>query len=286
MERFAPLLFVLLWSSGFVVAHYGTEDSGPFTFLAVRFVIAAALLWVIAAVIKAPAITRQQTMWASTSAMGMQVLYLGGVFFAIANGLPSGLSALISGLHPVITSIGARRFLGERMRRIQWIGIGVGVAGVVAVVIDRLHAGAHGVTATALVAMMVSVFGMAGGTLVQRSRGAAMPLVRGTAVQYTASAMVLLGAAIFNEHWKLHITARVLFSLGWAVLVLSLAAVLIMMMLLQRQAAAKVSSLFFLTPALSAIEGAILLHEHLAALTVVGLVVSLAGVAMTTRQVR
>ena len=113
-----------------------------------------------------------------------------------------------------------------------------------------------------------------------------MPVLRGTAIQYTTAATVLGVGAVFNEHWQFHSTPRLWFSLAWALIVLSIAAVLIMMMLLQRQAAAKVSSLFFLTPALSAIEGAILLHEHLAALTVVGLVVSLAGVAMTTRQVR
>ena len=111
-----------------------------------------------------------------------------------------------------------------------------------------------------------------------------MPLVRGTAVQYSASAVVLVVAAIGNEHWKLHSSAQLWFSLAWSTFVLSIAAVLIMLMLLQRQAAAKVSSLFFLTPALSTIEGAILFDEKLGALAVIGLVIALAGVYLTTRR--
>lgn len=284
MARIAPALFVVLWSTGFVVARYGTRDAGPLTFLAVRLTGAAVVLWIVATAMRAPAITRAQITWAAVAGFGMHVLYLGGVFVAIAYGLPTGLSALIAGLHPVITSLAGRWILRERLSTGQWIGVGLGMVGVVAVVIDRLNAHAGVVTTGALVAMAVSVVGMAGGTLVQRARGAAMPLVRGTAVQYTTSAAVLFVAAVFNEHWKFHPTARLWFSLGWSLIVLSIAAVLIMLMLLQRHAAARVSSLFFLTPALSTIEGGFLFGEKLGLLAVVGLVVALAGVFLTTRQ--
>ncbi|CAB4872893.1 unannotated protein [freshwater metagenome] len=280
------MLFVLLWSTGFVVAHYGTEDAGPLTFLTMRLGAAAVLLWLVAAVTHAPQINRVQVTWASVTGIGMHALYLGGVFVAIAHGLPSGLSALIAGLHPVITSVGARLLLRERLYPVQWAGIGLGMVGVVAVVIDRLRAHSGGITGFALVAMAVSVIGMAGGTLVQRARGGSMPLLRGTAVQYTTAALILGVGAVFNEHWQAHATPRLWFSLIWAVLVLSIAAVLIMMVLLQRQAAARVSSLFFLTPALSTIEGAILFRERLGVLALVGLVVALAGVWLTVRRRR
>jgi drug/metabolite transporter (DMT)-like permease len=156
--------------------------------------------------------------------------------------------------------------------------------GVLAVVIDRLRAHSGGITRFTLIAMAVSVIGMAGGTLVQRARGAGMPLLRGTAMQYTTAATVLAFGAVFNERWQFNSTPRLWFSLAWALIVLSIAAVLIMMVLLQRHAAARVSSLFFLTPALSTIEGAILFGERLGALALVGFVVALAGVWMTTRQ--
>ena len=284
LERFAPMLFVLFWSTGFIVARYGTRDAGPLTFLTVRLVAAAALLWIVAAATHAPSLSRRQLDWAVVAGIGMHAMYLGGVFVAIAHGLPSGLSALIAGLHPVITSIAARWLLHERLRRAQWMGIALGMVGVLAVVIDRLRAHSTGITRFTLVAMIVSVAGMAGGTLVQRSRGAGMPLLRGTAMQYTAASAVVGVGAVFNEHWQFRSTPRLWFSLAWALVVLSIAAVLIMLVLLQRQAAARVSSLFFLTPALSTIEGAILFGERLGVLALLGLVVALAGVWLTTRQ--
>ena len=284
LERIAPWLFVVLWSTGFIVAHYGTEDAGPLTFLTIRLATAAACLWAVALVTGAPSLDRHHITWAAVAGVGMHALYLGGVFVAIAHGLPSGLSALIAGLHPVITSVVARWLLRERLRRVQWVGIGIGMAGVLAVVIDRLRSHSGGINRFTLVAMAVSTVGMAGGTLVQRARGGSMPLLRGTAVQYTTAATVLGFGAVFNEHWQFHSTPRLWFSLAWALLVLSIAAVLIMMVLLQRHSAARVSSLFFLTPALSTIEGAILFSERLGALAILGFVVALAGVYLTTHQ--
>ena len=127
---------------------------------------------------------------------------------------------------------------------------------------------------------------MSAGSLVQRRFGGGVPLLWGTAAQYAAATPVFLLGGLVVEHWRVDATARFLFSLAWAVVVLSIGAVLLMLLLLQRQAASKVSSLFFLTPALSTIEGAILFDERLGLLAVVGLVVALAGVALTVRRVR
>jgi drug/metabolite transporter (DMT)-like permease len=282
----APVVFVLLWSTGFVVARYGTRDAGPMTFLSIRLLIAAVVLILIARLTNAPRITREQMKWAALTGVGLHAVYLGGVFIAADLGLPSGLSALISGLHPVLTSVGALLLLNETLSRRQWLGVACGVGGVVAVVVDRLGAGISGITAGALVAMAISVLGMSAGTLLQRSRGGAMPLLQGTAVQYLVSSVVLGVGAGTVERFEVRLTARFWWSLAWAVVVLSIAAVLIMLWLLQRRAAARVSSLFFLTPALSTIEGAVLFDERLGVLAVIGLVVALAGVALTTRQPR
>ena len=125
---------------------------------------------------------------------------------------------------------------------------------------------------------------MTGGTLVQRKKCSTMPLLWGTVVQYAAAGVVLLVLAVAWEHWDFTITRQSVFALLWAVLVLSIAAVLLMLWLLQRRAASQVTSLFFLTPALSAVEGAILFGERLGALALVGLSISLLGVAFVTRK--
>lgn len=274
----------MLWSTGFVVARYATVDTGPLTFLAVRMVLAAALLAAVAAVRATPRVDRHLVPWVMLAGVGMHVLYLGGVFVAIDRGLPAGVSALIAGLHPVLTALASRRVLGERLIRIQWIGVGLGFAGVIAVVIDRLLTHSSGVTAMTMGASAVSVLGMAGGTLVQRKKCSAMPLLWGTVLQYATAAVVLLILTLTWEHIDFAVTGRSVFALLWAVVVLSIAAVLLMLWLLQRRAASQVTSLFFLTPALSAVEGAILFGERLGMLAVAGLVISLLGVAFVTRK--
>jgi drug/metabolite transporter (DMT)-like permease len=279
----APIAFVLLWSTGFVVARYATRDAGPLTFLAVRMVLAAGLLAAIALVIRAPRPTAEQVRWAAIAGVGLHALYLGGVFVAIDRGMPAGVSALISGLHPVVTSLLAVRLLGERLTQRQWVGVGLGFIGVAVVVVDRLVAQSEGITVFALIASAISIAGMSGGTLVQRRHGASTPLVWGTVVQFTASAVVFWVLVLVWEGVRFDVTVRTTFAMAWSVLVMSIAAILMMLWLLQRQAAARVSSLFFLTPALSALEAASLFGERLGGLALVGLVVGLAGVALVTR---
>ena len=264
-----------------MVARYATKDAGPLTFLGVRMFIAAGLLWLIATAMRAPQMTRSD--WSAASIVGvfMHAIYLGGVFVAIDNGLSSGLSALIAGLHPVATSVAARVFLREHLSRKQIVGVFLGLVGVCAVVIEKLDAADGGVTTGAMIAMMVSIFGLTVGTLVQRALGKEMPLLRGTATQYLASGIVLAVASGFSESWRFEITGNTVFSLLWSVVILSLGAVLLMMTLLARHTASKVSSLFFLTPALSTIEGAILFDERLGVLALVGLIIAIFGVRMT-----
>lgn len=277
---------MVLWSTGFVVARYGTDDAGPLTFLAIRTAIASAVLWTVAALTSAPPIDRRGIGWAAVSGLGMHAVYLGGVFLAVSWGMPSGVGALIAGLHPVITTLSARVALGERMERRQWLGVALGFVGVVVVVVDRMRAGVAGVGAGALIAAGLSVLGMSAGTLVQRRHGLRMPLLRGTAVQYAASSAALFVAVGLYEGFRFEGTPRAWFALAWAICILSIAAVLIMLWLLQRHAAARVSSLFFLTPALSALEGAVLFGERLGVLALVGLAVALVGVFFTVRAAR
>lgn len=282
-ERLTPWIFVALWSTGFVVARYSTRNAGPLSFLTVRMLCAAVLLYVIAKIVNAPKL--EKNAWSTSAIVGicMHAVYLGGVFIAIKRGLPSGLSALIAGLHPVVTSVAGRFILKEKLRRSQWIGVALGISGVVVVVIDKVSDGLGDVTRPALVAMVVSIIGMSTGTLVQRARGKEMPLVTGTAAQYVSAGAVLLVASSLFEDWEFNVNGELVLALLWSVLILSIAAVMLMMLLISRHSAARVSSLFFLTPALSAIESAILFGERLSPLALVALVVALTGVWLTMR---
>lgn len=266
-----------------MVARYSTRNAGPLSFLTVRMLCAAVLLYVIAKIVKAPKLER--TAWSTSAIVGicMHAVYLGGVFIAIKRGLPSGLSALIAGLHPVVTSVAGRIILKEQLRRSQWVGVALGISGVVVVVIDKVSDGLGDVTRPALAAMVISIIGMSTGTLVQRARGKQMPLVTGTAAQYVSAGAVLLVASSLFEKWEFNLNGELVLALLWSVLVLSISAVMLMMLLISRHSAARVSSLFFLTPALSAIESAILFGERLSPLALVALVVALTGVWLTMR---
>ena len=280
-RRAAPAVFVLLWSTGFIVARYATRDSGAFTFLTVRTAIAAAVLFVIArAVREAPVLPGQRSTMLVVG-LGMHAMYLGGVFYAIEHGMPSGVTALLAALHPVMTAVLGRAFLGEQLNRARVCGVILGTAGVVAVVVERGGTG-DGIPANALVAMVVAVLGMSAGTLLQRRGGQGTPLLAGTAWQYVSTTAALGTVAVLGEGWHLGSTARTWWSMAWAVGVLSLAAILVMLWLLHRQAASEVSSLFFLTPALSSVEAAVLFSESLGVLAVAGLCTALAGVWLAT----
>jgi drug/metabolite transporter (DMT)-like permease len=281
LKRLAPAVFVLLWSTGFIVARYGSEDAGPLSFLTVRTAISALILWVVARAMKESQLTRPQISVQVITGLGIHAMYLGGVWVAIDHGLPSGICALIAALHPVVTTVLSRVLLGEELPRRRAMGVLLGFIGVIAVVIEHGGAG-DGVTGFAIGAMAVAVVGMAGGTLVQRKYAVGTPLLGGTAMQYLATTVVLGFLAVTWEGWQFEITARSVFSLAWSVLILSVAAILIMLWLLHRQAAAQVSSLFFLTPALSTIEGALLFQERLHPLAVIGLVIAVVGVWLAT----
>lgn len=281
LKRLAPAIFVVLWSTGFIVARYGSEDAGPLTFLTVRTAISALILWVVARMVREPRLVRPQLPIQVITGLGIHAMYLGGVWVAIDHGLPSGISALIAALHPVVTTVLSRVLLGEELTRRRAIGVLLGFLGVIAVVIEHGGAG-EGVTGFAIGAMAVAVAGMAGGTLVQRRFAAGTPLLGGTALQYLATTVALGILTLSWEDWDFHITARSIFSLVWSVLILSVAAILIMLWLLHRQAAAQVSSLFFLTPALSTIEGALLFQERLHPLSIIGLVIAVVGVWLAT----
>ena len=281
LERIAPGLFVLLWSTGFIVARYSTKDAGPITFLAIRTLVASLVLFAVAGAVREARMAPHQVRIQVLVGLGIHAMYLGGVFVAIDHGLPSGIGALIAALHPVITTILGRLLLGESLTSRQGLGVVLGFFGVLAVVIERGGAG-DGVTTFALCSMAIAVIGMSVGTLVQRKYSHGTPLLRGTAWQYLSTSSVLAIIAVTAEGWEFTITTRSMLSLAWAVGVLSIAAVLIMLWLLHRQAASQVSSLFFLTPAFSTVEGAVLFGERLGVLSACGLVVAVAGVWLAT----
>jgi drug/metabolite transporter (DMT)-like permease len=274
-----PFSFVLLWSTGFIGAKLGLPDAGPFTFLVVRFVIAAALLALVAVATGAPwPRRRRELIPLAVSGLLVHAVYLGGVFAAISVGVQAGVAALIAGLQPVLVAIIAGPFLGERLQPRQWLGLVCGLAGVLIVVSQKLALGLG--TPLGMSLAVLALIGISAGTVYQKRYCAGMDLRSGAVVQFIAASIGLAPFAQALESWSMHATPSFLFALAWLVLVLSVGAVTLLFMLIRRGAAAEVSALFFLVPPATALLAWPLFGEHVESATAVGLAVATLGVGL------
>jgi drug/metabolite transporter (DMT)-like permease len=288
LDLLAPLLFVLLWSTGFVGAKLGLPYAEPFTFLVIRFALAGSLLAAITLALRAPW-PRSRSAVGHSAVVGLllQGAYLGGVFNAIHAGMSAGLAALIVGMQPLLTSILGQALLGERVVLRQWFGLGLGLVGVALVVGAPLVTGAAGmgqVTPFALAAVLLALLGGTLGTLYQRRFCRDVPLLGGTTIQSLAAGTIMLPAALLTETMQIQWTPSFLFAMAWLILVLSLGATLLLMALIRRTSAARVASLFYLVPPATAIQAYFLFGERLDALALLGMTIAVAGVALVLRR--
>lgn len=277
----APLVFVLVWSTGFIGAKYGLPDADPFVLLGLRLLTAAALLGLLAAATRSPVPRRAGLGRSALSGVMLHAGYLGGVFWAIDRGLPAGVAAVIVSLQPVVVAALAQPLLGERLGRLQWLGMALGVVGVVMVLAPGLSGGR--VTVSGVLACLVALAGGTAGTLHQKRYGDGIPLLAGTATQYVAAALVLLAAAALTGGTSIVWTTRLVLAFVWLVVPLSIGAVLLLLFLLKRGSASGVSSLFYLVPPATALEAYLLFGEDLALLSLAGILLAAVGVALALR---
>jgi drug/metabolite transporter (DMT)-like permease len=278
-----PALFVLMWSTGFVGAKYVLPYAPPFTFLALRLAVAAALLAALAAALRSARMpARVHYGRASVAGLLLHAGYLGGVFYAISIGVPAGVSAVIVSLQPVLTAVLAARVLGERPSARQWLGLGLGVTGVVLVVGPGIveSGSAAPLPVAGVVTCLVALVSGTLGTVYQKRHGDGIPLVWGTTVQYAAAAALLFAVALATEDLQIQWTAEFVVGAVWLVVVLSIGAVLLLLLLLRRGTAAGVSSLYYLVPPATAVEAYLLFGEQVTGLSLIGIAVTALGVAL------
>jgi drug/metabolite transporter (DMT)-like permease len=281
LQRFAPALFVLLWSTGFVGAKYGLPYADPFIFLSIRILIAAALLFLLARLLKMPSrIGTSAVLRSSLIGFFLHACYLGGVFYSISRGLPAGVAAVVTSLQPVFVSLIAVKVLGERLKAIQLLGLALGLAGVFLVLGPSFETNT---SIVAVIAIIVALIGSTTATVLQKKIGADIPLVAGTAYQYLFSGVVLGAIAVAtnqtNITWNLRFTA----AFVWLVLVLSVGAILLLLWLLNTGSAASVSSLFYLVPPATALEAYLLFGEKVNTQGFLGIGVTALGVWLVIR---
>jgi drug/metabolite transporter (DMT)-like permease len=284
----APWLFVLLWSTGFIGARFGLPFIEPFTFLSIRFLIAASLLAGLALALRAPwPSSRLQVRHIAVAGLLLHAGYLGGVFFAIDRGMPAGISALVVSLQPILTALLAGRILGEQVSGRQWLGLLLGLLGVAMVLGERLIAPGAGlppITLASFTAVVVALFSTTLGTIYQKRHGAGMPLLSGTALQYVAAGLLVGPLALLFETRAITWAPQLIFAMLWLVCVLSIGAILLLMLLIRANSTARVASLFYLVPPATAIQAYLLFGERLGPLALLGLVVATLGVGLVVVQ--
>jgi drug/metabolite transporter (DMT)-like permease len=277
-----PLLFIAMWSSGYVVGKLAVPYAGPFTLLALRFGVAAIVLLLVALAARAPwpASSRQLGHLVVVGLL-IQALQFSGLYTALTLGVPAGEAALIVGTMPVLTLLGAGLFLGEKASARQWLGMAAGVLGVVPVVWHKLGSGAAGVGAYAAAA--VSLLGITLGTLYQKKFCAGMDLRTGGCVQLAVAALVALPLALVVEGFGVQWTPTLLFASGWLSLVNSIGATSLLFLLMRKGDAGKVASLFYLIPGVTALMAYAVLGETLTPLSLAGFAATAGAVWLCTR---
>ena len=281
LAAFAPLLFVVLWATGFIVARYGLPHAPPLAFLALRFALAIAVLCVMTVVARAPWPDRTRSGHLVVSGLLIQAGYLSGVWCAIALGMPAGVSALIVNLQPILTAV-AGPWLGERVTRRQWAGLLLGFAGVALVVGERMSA--QGLSALTVGLCVIALLSITGGTLYQKRYCPSFDLRTGSAIQYAASLAVVLPLSLLQEEGGFDWNTELVLALAWSVLALSVGAIFLMFALIRRGAATKVASLFYLVPLVTVLLAWLLFDEGFTPLAAAGLVVTTMGVAIVQRR--
>jgi drug/metabolite transporter (DMT)-like permease len=280
----APWIFVLLWSTGFIGARYGLPYIEPFTFLLIRFLIAAGLLAALSLAMGAPWPRPAQLGNIAVVGLLLHAGYLGGVFFAIDHGMSAGVSSLIVSLQPILTAVFAQIALREPVAGRQWLGLLLGFGGAGLVLAEKLLApegGGGGIISAATVsAALIALLSTTAGTLYQKRHGGSMPLTTGACVQYLAAACVMLAGSLAFEQRAIAWEPQLLFALAWLVFVLSIGAILLLMTLIRVSSAARVSSLFYLVPPATAIEAFLVFGERFGPMAIAGLALASLGVAL------
>ena len=282
MQRIYPLLFVFLWSTGFIGAKYGLPYAEPLSFLFVRYLAVIALMTAIALLTRAPW-PKAPMQWVHIGVSGLLVhaVYLGGVFIAIKQGLPAGITALVVGMQPLLTALGAGWLLGERVIGRQWLGLALGFVGVALVVSGKF--GDTAALGPMLVPALCALLGITVGTLYQKRYCARFDLRTGSVIQFVPTALATLPVILLFDGFHVDWTGDFIFALAWLVLVLSIGAISLLNLLIRSGSAVNVASLFYLTPLSTALIAFLMFDEKLGWLAVLGMGLAVSGVYLVAR---
>lgn len=286
--RLAPALFVIIWSTGWISARGAAPHADPLTFLALRYTLAALALVLImlAFKVRLPA-DRRIWLHAIISGIFLHAIYLGGVWYVIAEGLATPLSGLIAALQPLMTAVLAVTWLGEHLSRRQWLGLVLGFAGLVIALLPNLAAleGEPLTTASWLIAInVVAMASVTLGTLYQKRFLQGGDLRAITMLQYIGAIAITAPAALLLEDLRFALNLQSALIMAWSVFGLSLAAIGLFLLLIRHGAVSRAATLIYLIPPVVAVQAWLLFGEALTAIQIGGMLITVLGVYLVNQK--
>ena len=286
VKTFAPVIFVLLWSTGFVGAKYILPYAEPFVFLTIRYFFATLILVLIAkAMGESLRITWPQVKQSMLVSVFLHVIYIGGVFYAVFIDMPAGITAVIVSLQPILVSVLAIPLLGEKLSYRQVFGLLLGFVGILFLLSPKLLEGdlSTGFSTLGIICCVIALLGTTIGYLLQKKGGADIPFLAGTAVQFATSTVIFAIASLIFEPLKVDITLEFVLALSWIVLALSIGSIFLLFYLLRNDSASSVSSLYYLVPPLAAVQAYFFFDERIKGIGLVGMALAALGTLIVTR---
>ena len=275
LDRIAPPLFIFIWATGYIVAKLAAPYADPLTFLSWRYAGVVVLMLGLALAARAPWPSRRNVVHLAVAGIGIQALYLGGVWVAIRQGLPAGTAALIVNLQPVLVAALAP-LIGERVTPRQWLGVALGLAGVILVIWHKLNLGSS--YGPPLLLCLMALLAITAGTLYQKRFVPQFDLRTGQVVQFAAALAVTLPLAWALEPMRIEWNAHVFVAMAWSVLVLTAGGISLMFYMLRHGRVTAVSSTMYLVPSVTSVMAWLLFGETLGAQAIAGMGVTLLGV--------
>ena len=275
---FFPVLFVLLWSSGYIGSKLGVPYAEPYTFISLRYSLVLLILLPVTLLMRAPwPRSLREAAHIAIAGLLIQAVYLGGCVYALRLGLPAGLLSLLVSLQPLLTAASAGLLFGERVLPRQWLGLALGFAGTLLVVRNKLG---EGVTLLMTVPALGALLGITVGTLWQKRFCPVFDLRSGAVIQYGSSLVVTAALALATESLRIEWSGQFLFALLWVVLALSIGAISLLNYLIRHGSAVHVTSLFYTVPPVTALMAWGIFGETLTGLALAGMALAVTGVAL------
>ncbi len=281
LTRAFPFVFVLLWSTGFIGARLGLPHTEPLTFLLIRYIAVVVGMTLVAVLTRAPWPANPKA-WFHIGMSGLLLhgVYLGGVFIAISQGLPAGVTSLVVGVQPLLTAVAAGGLLRETVQRRQWLGLLLGLVGVGLVVFGKMGAG---FAMSALWPAVAALLAITAGTIYQKRFCPPFDWRTGAIAQFLPSAVVTFAVALFTESFHVTWNGEFVFALAWLVLVLSIGAISLLNWLIRESDAVNIASLFYLVPPCTALFAWLLFGEVFTGLALIGMALTVAGVYLARK---